>query len=119
MTMSVLVFFLMAAVAAVAIAYPLLPRAVTSRGTPVITDSDIEQAVRALRQGRANSSGGPLCPSCGRAYQAGDRFCAGCGGELPKSGVVAATCPSCGAALREGDQFCSKCGQVLTSEEDA
>jgi predicted amidophosphoribosyltransferase len=117
--MATLVFFLMAAVAAAAIAYPLLPRALASQTVPMVTDGDIEEAVRSLRQRRAKSKGGPSCPACGRVYQAGDRFCAGCGGELPATGIAAATCPSCGAALREGDQFCSKCGHLLTSEEVA
>jgi predicted amidophosphoribosyltransferase len=118
--MGILVFFLMAAVAAVAIAYPLLPGARTSQTVPAVTDGDIEEAVRRLRRGRKpQGQRGLSCPSCGRAYQAGDRFCVGCGSALPAVDAAAATCPSCGATLREGDQFCAKCGHNLLAEEVA
>jgi predicted amidophosphoribosyltransferase len=114
---SILIFFLMALIAVVAIAYPLLPGAATARIAPVVTDGDIEEAVRTLRRTRTKAVSGPSCPSCGRAYQAGDRFCVGCGAALPAVAADATTCPSCGATLREGDQFCSKCGHNLLAEE--
>lgn len=47
------------------------------------------------------------CLQCGRAYDAGDRFCAHCGASLIQA------CPNCGHAYEAGDLFCSKCGQKL------
>lgn len=117
--MSILLFFLMALIAAVAIAYPLLPGAAASQTVFVVTDGDIEEAVRGLRRSRGKPKSGPSCPSCGRAYEAGDRFCVGCGTALPAVEAAPSTCPSCGATLREGDQFCSKCGHNLPAEEVA
>jgi predicted RNA-binding Zn-ribbon protein involved in translation (DUF1610 family) len=117
--MGILIFFLMTAVAAVAIVYPLLPGSAPSQTVPIVTDGDIEDAVRRLRRARSKPKAGPSCPSCGRAYQAGDRFCVGCGAELPAVAATALTCPSCGATLREGDQFCSKCGHNVLAGEVA
>lgn len=57
-------------------------------------DAAIEDAIRQTRSaakpattGRAN-----FCPQCGRAVEAGDRFCAGCGHSLmPQTPVAEAT----------------------------
>jgi predicted amidophosphoribosyltransferase len=117
--MSIVIFFLMAVVAAAVITYPLLPGSASSQAIAVVTDGDIADAIRTLRRSRHKPESGLFCPSCGRAYQPGDRFCAGCGGVLPAVGVTATTCPSCGATLREGDQFCSKCGHNLIAGEVA
>jgi uncharacterized OB-fold protein len=117
MIMAIAVFFLLALIAAVAIVYPLLPGRAGSRPAPVVTDGDIEQAVRALRRGRGKP--GLSCPSCGRAYQPGDQFCVGCGSKLPAVAVAAQLCPACGATLRAGDRFCSKCGHDTAGEEAA
>jgi uncharacterized OB-fold protein len=88
-----------------------LPRAVTDR--------DIERAVRSLR--RVPSRGGLACPTCGRGYRAGDRFCVQCGAELAGEEVAAAggvVCPSCGVIVQEGDQFCAKCGHRMQGGEE-
>ena len=122
--MGVAIFFLLALLAAAAIAYPLLPGRAPAPLAPVVTDGDIEAAVRKLR--RARTAGGRACPACGKAYQPGDRFCVRCGGALPpgdqsKTALPPAEplCPSCGATLQKGDRFCAKCGHTLDGEEAA
>lgn len=116
--MSIVVFFLLALIAAGAIAYPLLPGRSPARSTPVVTDGDIERAVRDLRRSRRQSSA--ACPACGQGYQPGDRFCVRCGGSLPQSEAPAgSSCPSCGASLHGDEQFCPKCGHRLVGGEAA
>jgi hypothetical protein len=81
-------------------------------------EEEIEQEVRQLRQKgeerrRKQEAGGRRgekelsCPRCGRAYQAGDRFCAGCGAAL------ATVCPRCSTPYKPGDRFCAGCGGKL------
>jgi predicted amidophosphoribosyltransferase len=121
--MGVAIFFPLALLAAAAIVYPLLPGRAPAALAPVVTDGEIEAAVRKLRRARAAGSG-RACPACGEAYQPGDRFCVRCGGPLPQGEQVKSplpqtgpVCPSCGAALQEGDRFCAKCGYTLRDEE--
>jgi predicted nucleic acid-binding Zn ribbon protein len=115
----ILVFFLLALVAAAILAYPLLPGRATTQPETSVTDTDIDREVRHLLRVRAK--GGHSCPACGRAHQPGDQFCAGCGAALPKPQTAPAgpVCPSCGAAIRHGDQFCAKCGHRMTTKEAA
>jgi predicted amidophosphoribosyltransferase len=119
--MSVVLFFLLAVVAAGIILYPLLPGRTAARPVRAVTDGDIERAVHDLRQ--PATKGGQLCPSCGHAFDAQDRFCVRCGAALPgrerEAAVAPAACPSCGAPLRPGDQFCAKCGHRLAGGEVA
>jgi predicted amidophosphoribosyltransferase len=121
--MGIVVFIVLAVVSAMAIVYPLLPGARSSQIVPVVTDGDIEQAVRRLR--RSPAKGGLSCPSCGRPYQAGDRFCVGCGAALaeatPLSEAAPAVlaCSECGTPLREGDRFCPRCGHNVAGQEVA
>jgi uncharacterized OB-fold protein len=117
--MGIVIFFLLALIAAGAIAYPLLPGRATTNPETAVTDGDIDRAVRHLR--RARSKGGHSCPVCGRAHQPGDQFCARCGAALPESRTTPAgpVCPSCGAAIHKSDQFCAKCGHQMTTEEVA
>jgi predicted amidophosphoribosyltransferase len=119
--MSLVLFFLLAAVAAGIILYPVLPGRAVSRPVQAVTDGDIERAVHDLCP--PASKEGRLCPSCGRAYDAQDRFCVRCGAVLPgresEAAAVLPTCPSCGAPLRPGDQFCGKCGHHLAAGEVA
>jgi predicted amidophosphoribosyltransferase len=117
--MGIAIFFVLAVIVAVAIVYPLLPGRTTSSPVPKATEEEIERAVRNLR--RARSRAGSFCPTCGQAFQPGDRFCVRCGGTLPQSQVAAGgpACPSCGATIREGDQFCGKCGHGIVVEEVA
>lgn len=110
-------FFLLALAAAAIIAYPLLPGQRTVQPEPVVTDADIERAVRTLRQAR--SDGSQSCPSCGKPHQLGDRFCVRCGATLPQAAAVGPACPSCGTTVHEEDQFCAKCGHRLVAGEDA
>ncbi len=117
--MGIVVFLVLALVAAAAIAYPLFRRQMPGEAAAtVVTDAEIERAVRALRRSRSRSESAHFCPSCGKAYQPGDRFCVSCGEELPQAQAASApqVCPACGAPVRESDQFCAKCGQVLETE---
>lgn len=117
--MSILVFFVLAVIAAGIIAYPMLPGRMPAPAASVLTDGEIEWAVRDLR--RSRSGGGLACPSCGRPAQAGDLFCVRCGGSLPQSDAGSepdgSVCSACGAGLHEGDQFCAKCGHPVVAEE--
>lgn len=117
--MSIFVFFVLAVIAAGIIAYPMMPGRAPAQPATVLTDGEIEQAMRALR--RSRSGGGLVCPSCGRAAQAGDLFCVGCGTGLPQSGAQPEpddlVCTACGAGLHAGDQFCAKCGHPVGAEE--
>ncbi len=126
MSMGIAIFFVLAAIVAVAIVYPLLPGRTTSFPAPKVTEAEIERAVRELR--RAQSGKGSFCPTCGHAFQPGDRFCVRCGGTLsqPQADSVdeerprhRLACPSCGATIRKGDQFCAKCGHGIVAEEVA
>jgi serine/threonine protein phosphatase PrpC len=49
-----------------------------------------------------------LCPACGAAHAAGDRFCADCGARL--GGAPAPGCSNCGGAGFDVDGFCTDCG---------
>lgn len=117
--MGLAIVFVLALLAAALIAYPLLPGRTPAPEAPAVTDADIEQAVRGLRQSRGRR--GLFCPACGQGYQAGDGFCVRCGSALPDAEAVEQklACPSCGAAIRKGDRFCAKCGHVLSAEEGA
>ena len=125
--MAYVAFFVLAAISAGIIAYPLLPGRAPVQPAPVLTDAEIERAVRDLRRSRrarqTRSQGGMSCASCGKAYQKGDLFCVRCGSGLPEVEVQPEPdkldCPSCGAALHEGDQFCAKCGHRVATEEGA
>jgi predicted amidophosphoribosyltransferase len=117
--MGIVVFVLLALIATAIVVYPLLPGRAPAPSAPAVTERDIEQAVRILRQTRRQ--GGLFCPACGKGYQAGDRFCVRCGGELPQAQAAAdeLLCPSCGAAMRPGDRFCAKCGHHMGTGEVA
>ena len=54
----------------------------------------------------------PLCPACGAAHAAGDRFCADCGAALgpPLGEPLAQPCPGCGGTAFDTDGFCETCG---------
>ena len=117
--MGIAIFVLLALATAAVVLYPLLPGRGPVETAPAVSDADIERAVRELRQERRR--GGLRCPTCGKAYAAGDRFCVHCGGTLPPPEVAESgeACPECGATLRDGDVFCSKCGYRLAGEEVA
>jgi class 3 adenylate cyclase/tetratricopeptide (TPR) repeat protein len=61
-------------------------------------------------QGRLVRGDEPLatdkCGRCGAFAEAGDRFCAQCGGPL-------GGCPACGGPIGPGDRFCRSCGEPL------
>lgn len=48
------------------------------------------------------------CNNCGRSLPEGQRFCTGCGKEVP--GAKPLTCEKCGAALEDNVKFCNICG---------
>jgi Double zinc ribbon len=52
------------------------------------------------------------CPSCKAENPAGSKFCAGCGGPLPKA-PVPVRCAACGAESPEGSRFCKGCGKPV------
>ena len=115
--MGVVVFFLLALIVAGLILYPLLPGRTPAPEVAALTYGDIEQAVRDLRRTRRRS--GLTCASCGKGYQAGDRFCVRCGTALPQAASSGLVCPSCSTTLKEGDRFCAKCGYKVDSVEVA
>ena len=117
--MGVAVLFVLALIAVVIVILPLLPGQRSKVSVPVVTDGDIERAVREFQ--RTGGSTGPQCPACGQPYLAGDSFCVRCGGVFPQAqpAVDEPACPSCGATIREGDQFCAKCGHALDAGEAA
>ena len=47
------------------------------------------------------------CPSCGKPYKEGERFCSDCGKPL------AASCPKCNATVKQDAKFCPSCGAAL------
>jgi len=93
----------------------------------------IEDAVRAVRQeGTSKKSGdrsggtnylpaasshemrkrivtSAKCPSCGRSYGVGDRFCSSCGVALPQ------LCSCCGGTSDHDARFCVQCGTELAT----
>ena len=115
--MGIALFSLLTLIVVAIIVYPLLPGRKPAQTAAVVTDGEIEMAVRDLRQVR--SAGGLACPTCARAYQPGDLFCVRCGGALPQVDAVGLACPACGAPIREGDQFCAKCGHQTAAAEEA
>jgi len=117
--MSLIVFILLAALTAVAIAYPLLKPGTVAPSEAGVSDAQIDRAVQRLRQARKRRAG-PACPACGAPYQPGDAFCVRCGQALPRQEAAPTpaperVCPSCGAALRPDDRFCARCGHRLSA----
>jgi len=49
------------------------------------------------------------CPTCGRANEAGRKFCGQCGARLTL------VCAACGAANAPADRFCGECGSPIGS----
>ncbi len=73
-------------------------------------DAEIERRVAALRAERREArtrSRRIVCSACGKAFQAGDRFCARCGEPHPS------VCPQCGERHHPDDCFCTRCGAPL------
>jgi predicted amidophosphoribosyltransferase len=73
-------------------------------------EEEIEQRVATIRAQRREArarSKRTLCAGCGKAFQAGDRYCARCGEAHPNS------CPKCGERHHASDRYCTRCGMVL------
>jgi len=51
------------------------------------------------------------CPSCNAPVDAGDKFCANCGCQIPTT----SNCPKCNSVIDVGDKFCAYCGQTIQS----
>ena len=69
------------------------------------------------------------CPSCGEGVTASDRFCEGCGAELPTAegelvaaaaggGAPTATCTGCGATGQPAGGWCGTCGLRVPAPRD-
>jgi len=54
-----------------------------------------------------------MCPVCGAANPAGQRFCGECGSPL------ASGCPACGAPIPPGQKFCGECGTLVSGSAAA
>lgn len=67
----------------------------------------VEAEIEALKQ-----SATLACPHCGKLYQSGDMFCAGCGQAIPAAQPLS-TCPQCGHTIQPDDAFCARCGSAL------
>lgn len=64
-----------------------------------------------------------VCPSCGKEYPAGSKFCPHCGAETGKPKVVevektveVAICRKCGAKMSADTKFCPSCGAPVIEE---
>ena len=55
----------------------------------------------------------PPCPHCGEPTDADDRYCAGCGGELPPPPPPELRCEKCGEIRDLEDLYCAVCGEKL------
>ena len=64
----------------------------------------------------AASAGGAACAQCGRALDADDAFCPGCG--TPAARAAGLRCRHCGRDLDGDETFCPRCGKK-TREADA
>lgn len=53
---------------------------------------------------------GAVCPKCGRALNADDAFCGGCGTKVNAGRF----CTKCGAAANADSRFCCVCGNKLS-----
>jgi DNA-directed RNA polymerase subunit RPC12/RpoP len=117
--MGLLVVALLGLGCAIIIGYPVWSGRSKPAPVSALADSEIEAAVRQLRQAR--SSEGLHCPQCDRKYVAGDQFCVRCGAQLPavQPDPAGQVCPECGVSIQEGDQFCAKCGYSIVSKEAA
>ena len=61
----------------------------------------------------APAASSAVCPKCGAARIAGNRFCVQCGAKYPET---AHTCPKCGKEVPGEFRFCIHCGTELPKE---
>jgi len=54
-----------------------------------------------------------MCPVCGAANPAGQKFCGECGSPLVSG------CPACGAPIPPGQKFCGECGTPVAGPPSA
>ena len=81
-------------------------------GAAVVTDEEVEVAVRDYRSRRVASTSiaGIACPTCGPRPEPDAIFCSSCGRYLSDR------CAGCGAPVLEKDaRFCTSCGHSLAA----
>lgn len=73
-----------------------------------------------MENGEEQSIGeGRMCPNCGAALSADEKFCVYCGMPLEHTPEqtgekgIHRMCPACGAELEEGQRFCTECGTQI------
>jgi hypothetical protein len=97
-------------------AAPAAPAAASGQsGLAFLTGSLLAAIQRAARQMAASSGTPPpaapdACTSCGTAWEAGDRFCSGCGAARRR------LCPACHHTVRPDAAFCAACGAPLPQD---
>ncbi|MCB0177995.1 MAG: zinc ribbon domain-containing protein [Anaerolineae bacterium] len=78
---------------------------------------DVDAEIEALKTlpARLPATEGSVCPHCGAALRADDKFCSSCGQAVPEPAAdLADHCPHCGYTYESGDAFCAHCGTPLT-----
>jgi predicted amidophosphoribosyltransferase len=64
-----------------------------------------------------------FCEICGMKISEGERFCSGCGANVPTAIATEqkpafAVCAKCGARLAAGELFCSTCGAKVQAGQN-
>jgi hypothetical protein len=99
---------------------PAIEEFITSVNLHKTIITEAEAQIRALKDeaiaSRAStaSTGGIVCPACGKQNNPGTKFCCECGGKLEvQTQQKPKFCTSCGAVVGEGIKFCNECGAKI------